>query len=90
MFTAELAILFFLQYPHKTMSIQTIIKRFKCWLLTKVISVVVPALIASALLLVQSFFSIFIIFLSQVFILQNFIGTIDLQELLVGCGVTLK
>lgn len=34
------------------------------WLLTKVISVVVPALIASSLLLVQPFFSILIIFLS--------------------------
>lgn len=50
---------------------------------TKVISVVVPALIASSLLLlIQSLFSIFIIFFPEVFVLQNLIGSIYLQELL--------
>ncbi len=53
--------------------------------LTKVIAVVVPALIASPLLLlVQSLFSVFIIFLPQVFVLQNLVGSIHLQELLMG------
>ncbi len=59
--------------------------------LTKVIAVVVPALIASPLLLlVQSLFSVFIIFLPQVFVLQNLVGSIHLQELLMGWGVALK
>jgi len=59
--------------------------------LTKVISVEVPALVAaSLLLLVQSLFSIFIIFLPEVFVLQDLVGSIHLQELLMGCGVALK
>lgn len=59
--------------------------------ITKVISVVVPALVASTLLLlIQSLFSIFIIFLPEVFVLQNLVGSIHLQELLMGCGVALK
>lgn len=57
---------------------------------TKVITVVVPALVASSLLLIQTFFSIFIIFLPEIFILENFIGSIYLQELFMGWGVPLK
>lgn len=57
---------------------------------TKVITVVVPALVASSLLLIQTLFPIFIIFLPEVFILQNFIGSIHLQELLMGWGIPLK
>lgn len=59
--------------------------------LTEVISVVVPALVAPPLLLlVQSLFSIFIVFLPEVLVLQNLVGSIHLQELLVGGGVALK
>lgn len=58
----------------------------RAWLrrLTEVVTVEVPALVASSLLLlVQSFLSIFIIFLPEVCVLQNLVGSIHLQELLV-------
>ena len=54
------------------------------WRLTKVVAVVVPALISSSLLLVQSLFSVFVIFLPEVLVLQNLIGSVYLQELLMG------
>lgn len=46
------------------------------WTLTKIIAVVVPAFITSVLLLVQTLFSIFIIFLPEIFILQNLVSSI--------------
>lgn len=61
------------------------------WRLTKVVSIVVPALVApTALLLIQPFLSVFIVLLPQVFVLQHLIGSIDLQEPVVGGRVALE
>lgn len=58
--------------------------------LTEVVAVVVPALVSTSLILIQSLFSILVIFLPQVYILQNLIGSVHLQEPLMGRGVTLQ
>lgn len=58
--------------------------------LTKVVAIVVPALVASSLLLVQSLLSIFIIFLPEVFVLQDLVGSIHLDELVMGRRVALQ
>lgn len=59
--------------------------------LTKVISVEVPALVASPLLLlVQSLFAVFIVFLPEVFVLQDLVGSIHLHEPVMCRGVALR
>lgn len=61
------------------------------WTLTKIITIVVPALILSSLLMViKAFFSIFIIFLSEIFVLQNLIGSIYFKKPFMGLGIILK
>lgn len=61
------------------------------WTLTKVITIVVPTLILSSpFMVIKTFLSIFIIFLSEIFILQNFIGLIYFEKPFMGLRIILK